>query len=110
MMSLDTLGGGGLKPRVPGLKGSTGRAWLGGSLLTGGLIPMPPITSRSTSDALGITKPDIPKVPGVPTIDQAKQYQQETDRIRRRRGVFANIFGGSSGSAASVGTRALLGS
>lgn len=45
-----------------------------------------------------------------PTIDQAAQNLQESDRIRRRRGVLANIYGGGSdGSSASVGTKQLLG-
>jgi len=46
--------------------------------------------------------------PGVPTIDTAAQSQQALDRIRRRRGVFANIFAGGSAGAPSVG-RATLG-
>jgi hypothetical protein len=98
-MSLDTM--------LPGAKPKITGKGVGASVLSGGLLP--PITSRTTSDALGITKPDVPKIPGVPTIDEAKQYQQETDRIRRRRGVFANVFAGNSGGSASVGTRALLG-
>lgn len=99
-MSLDTL--------APGAKPKVTTKGIGASLLSGGLLP--PITSRTTSDALGITKPDIPKVPQPPTIDAAKQNQQESDRIRRRRGVFANIFGGaSSASGPAVGTRVLMG-
>lgn len=99
-MSLETM--------LPGAKPKITKKGIGASLLSGGLLP--PITSRTTSDSLGITKPDIPKVPGTPTIDEAKQFQQETDRIRRRRGVFANMFGGSSAGSPAVGTRVLMGS
>lgn len=98
-MSLDTL--------LPGAKPSFSKKGFGAHLLSGGLLP--PVTSRSTSDALGITKPDVPKVPGTPTIDDARDQRQETDRIRKRRGILANIYGGSAPTAPTVGTRALLG-
>lgn len=98
-MSLDTL--------LPGSKPKVTGKGIGASLLSGGILP--PVTSRTTSDALGITKPDVPKVPGVPTIDDARMRQQESDRIRRRKGALANIFGGASSAPAVVGTRALLG-
>lgn len=46
-----------------------------------------------------------------PNIDDAAIRQQESDRLRRRRGVLANIFGGAgSGGAPSVATKTLLGS
>lgn len=44
-----------------------------------------------------------------PTIDMAAQNQAALDRIRMRRGVLSNIYGGSSGSAPSVGTKSLMG-
>lgn len=49
--------------------------------------------------------------PTPPTIDDARGNRDMVDRLRRRRGVFANIFGGaSSGSSApSVGVKTLLG-
>lgn len=98
-MSLDTL--------LPGAKPSFSKKGFGAHLLSGGLLP--PVTSRSTSDALGITKPKVPKVPGTPTIDDTVDNRQESDRIRKRRGIFANIFGGNSAAPATVGTRSLTG-
>lgn len=56
-----------------------------------------------------------PKAPGLqpggapPSIDQAKQAQQTSDRLRTRRGVLANVFSGGSNPAA-VGSKQLLGS
>lgn len=47
--------------------------------------------------------------PAAPTIDTASQDQQILDRIRKRRGVFANIFAGSNPSAPTVGTTTLGG-
>lgn len=46
---------------------------------------------------------------GPPTIDMAAQNQAAADRIRMRRGVLQNIYGGSSGSAPSVATKTLMG-
>jgi hypothetical protein len=37
----------------------------------------------------------MPELPAVPTIDQAQLNQQTSDRLLRRRGILANIFGGS---------------
>jgi len=48
-------------------------------------------------------------MPGIPTIDEAAQNRQVADRIRRRRGVMANIYGGALRSAPSAGTKAVLG-
>ena len=98
---LDSLSG-----LFPGSKPTFSKKGLKHSLLSGGLLP--PVTSRATSDALGLTKPEIPEVPGVPTIDDAKIQQQESDRIRKRRGVLANVFAGNS-AAPSVGTKSLMG-
>jgi len=45
-----------------------------------------------------------------PTIDQAKQAQQAADRLRLRKGVLANVYGGAGATGApSVGTAKLLG-
>ena len=52
--------------------------------------------------------PDI-NIPGVPTIDEAKQNRDEVDRIRRRKGVLANVFGGAGNASPTVGTATLLG-
>jgi len=47
---------------------------------------------------------------GVPTIDQARVNQIESDRIRKRRGSLANVFGGGQASTApTVATKTLLG-
>lgn len=53
--------------------------------------------------------PKVPSMPDAPTIDEGRQARQETDRIRRRRGALANIAGGNSSAAPTVGTRTLLG-
>lgn len=45
-----------------------------------------------------------------PNLDDAQRNQVESDRIRRRRGVLANIYGGANASAPTVGTKTLLGS
>jgi len=48
--------------------------------------------------------------PPPPTIDEANKNRDITDRLRRRRGVLANIFGGATASSApAVGTKTLLG-
>jgi hypothetical protein len=91
----------------PGSKPSFSKKGLGHSLLSGGLLP--PLTSRSTSDALGITKPEIPEVPGAPTIDDGRLQRQESDRLRKRRGILANVFAGSGAGSPMVGTKTLMG-
>lgn len=45
-----------------------------------------------------------------PNLDDAQREQVEVDRLRRRRGVLGNIYGGANVSAPSVGTKTLLGS
>jgi hypothetical protein len=92
---------------LSGGKPSFSKKGFGLHLLSGGLIP--PVTSRSTSDSLGITKPEVPKVPGEPTIDDARQNRQESDRIRKRRGILANVYAGSTAAPATTGTRSLMG-
>jgi len=52
-------------------------------------------------------KPPTP--PGTPQIDEAQQSIDEADRLRRRRGVYANIFAGSGAGAPSVGKATLGG-
>jgi hypothetical protein len=98
-MSVDTL--------IPGLKPSFTKKGFGAHLLSGGLLP--PGMGRGTSDALGITKPKVPKVPGAPTIDDATIDRQESDRIRKRKGALANVFAGANSPAPTVGTRVLMG-
>lgn len=65
---------------------------------------------RTVKNALGLKAPQLPEIPGVPTIDQAAQSQQYSDRILRRRGILATIFGGSSASQPNVGRSTLGGS
>ncbi len=91
----------------PGSKPTFSKKGLKHSLLSGGILP--PVQSRATSDALGLTKPEVPEIPGTPTIDDAQIQRQESDRIRKRRGVLANVFAGSSGAAPAVGTKSLMG-
>lgn len=96
----------GLSNLFPGSKPTFSKKGLLHHFGSGGFLP--PVTSRATSDALGLTKPEIPEVPGVPTIDDAKIQQQESDRIRKRKGLLANVFAGNT-SAPSVGTKSLMG-
>ncbi len=50
-----------------------------------------------------------PKPASTPTMDDAAQRLAQADRIQRRRGVLATLFGGQSNSAPSVGTKTLTG-
>jgi hypothetical protein len=63
----------------------------------------------TAKDLLGLKMPEMPEMPGVPTIDQAAMNQQVTDRILRRRGVLATMFGGASSGTPSVGKTTLGG-
>lgn len=47
---------------------------------------------------------------GVPTYDTAAANQQVSDRLRMRKGVLANIYGGASGGSPNTATKTLLGS
>jgi hypothetical protein len=51
---------------------------------------------------------NVPDMPAAPTIDEATRSRQDTDRLRRRRGVYANIFAGAA-AAPSVGKPTLGG-
>lgn len=42
--------------------------------------------------------PELPNIPTPPTIDQAQQNRDQQDRLRRRRGVLANIYAGGKTS------------
>ncbi|MES1993151.1 MAG: hypothetical protein V4457_05995 [Pseudomonadota bacterium] len=54
---------------------------------------------------------NLPAAPGVPQTDQAAQNLQQLDRIRARKGVLANLYGGANGGAApTTGQKQLLGS
>lgn len=54
-----------------------------------------------------MANPDLPKIPDLPqtpTIDEAAQSRAVSDRLRRRRGVLANIFTqGTGGGAQRLG-------
>lgn len=54
-------------------------------------------------------KPAKVQTPAAPTLDEAGQRELEADRIRRRRGVLANIFGGGSGAGPTVSKSTLGG-
>lgn len=61
-------------------------------------------------EGLGLKSPKLPGEPQVPQLDEAKERLTEFDRVRRRRGVLANIFAGNrSGDSGTVSTKALLG-
>lgn len=50
--------------------------------------------------------PDIPETPAAPTVDTAQQNRDQQDRLRRRRGVLANIYAGQgTGSGGSGATQ-----
>lgn len=58
--------------------------------------------------------PEMPEMPDLgsltpPTVNTARQRADEFERLRRRRGVLANIFGGSAPGVMGGGTRQLLG-
>lgn len=60
-------------------------------------------------DAYSAIVPEMPQIPDAiapPTINTARQRRDEFDRLRRRRGVLANIFAGT-GSGIGSGTAGL---
>jgi hypothetical protein len=59
--------------------------------------------------ALFDQRPPSIDIPAAPTLDEARRSTDELDRIRRRRGVLSNIFGGAVGGTPTVGTTTLLG-
>lgn len=65
---------------------------------------------QDTLEVFGVGGGKKKKKPqGVPTVDEARLAQIETDRIRRRRGSLANVFGGADTTQPSVATKKLLG-
>ena len=64
----------------------------------------------NVADNIGPYKPALPAPPGIPTVDTARQGQQLTDALMRRKGALANIFGGNVSGAPPVGKTTLGGS
>lgn len=57
------------------------------------------LTARSVLDPGGaFLKDPLKPVPGPPTIDEAQRNIDESDRLRKRRGLYANIFAGNAAS------------
>lgn len=51
-----------------------------------------------------------PETPGLPTLDAAAKDRDITDRLRRRRGLLANLFGGMQrNTQPTVGLKTLTG-
>lgn len=61
---------------------------------------------NSVGEFFGL-RPKKVKVPKAPTIDDAAKNRDEFDRIRRRRGVLANIFNKNASDSPSVGVATL---
>jgi hypothetical protein len=61
------------------------------------------------SKSLSPDLPEIPATPAAPTIDDAQKNRDQQDRYRRRRGVLANIYAGSSATTSSGGATTLGG-
>jgi hypothetical protein len=80
-------------------------AIFGPSALGSGLFGL---AGAAAKKALGSKKPKV-QTPSAPTIDDAAQREQEADRVRRRRGVLANIFGGSGSGAGPTVAKTTLG-
>ena len=64
---------------------------------------------RAVKTFIGAGGGSSQEVGGPPTVDTAAQNRAAIDRIRMRRGVLANIYGGASNSSPSVGTKSLMG-
>lgn len=59
---------------------------------------------RSLNKLANPELPKIPDIPAAPTIDASAQSRALSDRLRRRRGVLANIFTqGTGGSPQRLG-------
>jgi len=109
-----TAGAGGA---AAGAGAAAGGAAAGGAAAAGGISAGAAAAAAvgSTVAGLAASKLLAPKGPSMagmapPTIDQAKQTDQIQQRIQQRKGVLANIYGGSSRtSAPSVARTSLLG-
>jgi hypothetical protein len=48
-------------------------------------------------------KPAAVQTPAAPQLDEAAKNTDQLDRIKRRRGVLANVFGGATKATAQAG-------
>jgi hypothetical protein len=67
---------------------------------------------KALNKATGLSKGgggEVQEEPGVPLIDTAMRQREMADRLRRRRGILANIYGGGNSATPSVGTKTLTG-
>jgi hypothetical protein len=55
------------------------------------------------SNAMTPKMPDV-EIPAAPTIDDAQRNRDQQDRLRRRRGVLANIYAGGGATTGSSST------
>lgn len=81
-----------------------GSKQIGEAIGLGGLSGDSKKTKRRRRNAMEAAKPRR-----APNIDDASIRQQETDRLSRRRGVLANIWGGATGAQPTVATKQVLG-
>lgn len=70
-----------------------------------GISPESDSTKRKRKAAMEAARPRRPA-----TLDDARSAQIESDRLRRRQGVLANIYAGNTPSTPTVGAKQLLGS
>lgn len=69
-----------------------------------GITPESGSTKRKRAAAFEANRPRRPA-----NIDDAANAQMESDRLDRRRGVLANVYGGSNPTTPTVGVKTLLG-
>lgn len=59
---------------------------------------------RATKRILGLQAPELPPAPGVPNQnDAANASLAQQERLRMRRGMMANIYGGAAAGAPVTG-------
>lgn len=100
------------------LKKSTRAALKIGGAMVGGLAggPLGAVAGYKVGGAAGGIVAgggggaDDVQEPGTPLLDDTSQRRALADRLRRRRGVLANLYGGTaSNTAPSVGLKTLTG-
>lgn len=99
-----------------GAAAGAGAAAAGTAAAAGGISAGAAAASAAATIGAGVLASKVlaPKTPNMagnapPSIDETKQAQQTADRIRLRKGVLANIYGGGTGGTPTIGTKALLG-